>query len=153
MSARNSIQEGFDRLGESARLTKKSETWYLPGEEIIGVVNLQKSQYGRQYYINVGLWLRALSDARYPREQQCHVRTRIEQVFEGMELHIESLLDLDRSMDEKRREEGIGELLNGKLLPLLSTLSSLDSLRSPHGREFLAACLVTGEAQSLLANE
>ncbi|PZS07781.1 MAG: hypothetical protein DLM55_09900 [Acidimicrobiales bacterium] len=44
-------------------------------------LQLQKSQYGLRYYINVALWLLALGEAQFPKERTCHVRSRLSRVL------------------------------------------------------------------------
>ena len=56
MSTRNIIQTTFDEFGKALDGSKKSGSWYITGPDAIAVLNLQKSQYGPRYYLNVGLW-------------------------------------------------------------------------------------------------
>jgi hypothetical protein len=67
MSGRNAVQQAFDRFGQDAGFEKKSGSWSRAGDEVISISNLQKSQYGPQYFFNQGFWLRELDDERYPK--------------------------------------------------------------------------------------
>lgn len=62
MSALNVVQEALDQFGRQAGLEKKSGAWYSQREEVIAVADLQKSQYGPQYYST-----RVSGSARWPR--------------------------------------------------------------------------------------
>jgi len=44
----------FNNVLKPHGFKKKSNYWRLDGDELIKIVNLQKSQWGNQYYINYG---------------------------------------------------------------------------------------------------
>jgi hypothetical protein len=67
----------FDQFGKEAGLEKKSGSWYGRSDEVISISNLQKSQYGPQYYFNQAFWLRQLGDERFPKENKSHIRARL----------------------------------------------------------------------------
>jgi hypothetical protein len=66
---------------ENATFVKKGQSWYLDGEDSIIVVNIQKSNFDEEYFMNVGIWLRGLGVALFPKENQCHLSCRIERLF------------------------------------------------------------------------
>jgi hypothetical protein len=66
-------------LGE-AGFRKKSGSWYLDAPETILVANLQKSNWGPQYYVNLAVWFKALGTEEAPKEQFCHLRKRLESI-------------------------------------------------------------------------
>ncbi|MGM9473293.1 DUF4304 domain-containing protein [Pseudarthrobacter sp. YS3] len=150
MSA-NVIQTTFDAFMESAGFSKKSGSWYRTSLDVITVVQLQKSQYGLQHYVNIALWLRPLGEATAPKEQVCHVRTRLSRLIGNEEAQLEALLDLDVQMSDGERAEKLRSFLNVHMRPALEAVASLDSLRDGAGRKVVAASLVRGTAQGLLA--
>ena len=66
---------------EQAKYVKKGQSWYLDGEDTIIVVNLQKSNYSEIYYMNIGIWLKAVGIVLFPQENQCHLVFRVEELF------------------------------------------------------------------------
>jgi hypothetical protein len=74
MSERNAVHRGFDRFGKDAGGEKKSGGWYWRSDEVVAVVDLQKSQYGPKYYVNVAFWLRAAGDEPFPKTWKSHIR-------------------------------------------------------------------------------
>lgn len=152
MSERNAIQTIFDEFAKAAGCSKKSGSWYLRSPETIVVLNLQKSQYGLQYYVNVALWLRALGEMDAPKENKCQIRTRLTRLVPAdLEKRLTALLDLDSDLDEASRHEELLGLLRERLLPLMEASSSLQSLRSGDGQLLIQKSLVTGPGQQLLA--
>lgn len=61
---------------------KKSRTWWREREEVIQVVNLQKSPYGEQLYVNLGVYLKRLGTETAPPENRCHIGVRLERIAE-----------------------------------------------------------------------
>jgi hypothetical protein len=53
--SRNVIRATFDGFMKGAGFSKTSGSWYRVTNEVITVVQLQKSQYGLQYYVNLAL--------------------------------------------------------------------------------------------------
>lgn len=63
----------FKELG----FTKRNATWHLETVDAIHVFNIQKSQWGENYYFNAGIYFRALGFSVSPTQPYCHIRTRI----------------------------------------------------------------------------
>jgi hypothetical protein len=64
------IVTAFDEVMKKAGFRKKSGSWCLDTAETIAVANLQKSNYGEQYYVNLAVWLKGLADSVFPREHK-----------------------------------------------------------------------------------
>lgn len=150
MSERNAVRHAFDRFGKSAGLEKKSGSWYHHSDEVISVVNLQKSQYGPQYYVNQGFCLREVDNERYPKSHQAHIVTRVEDLVPEIEEQLNVLLDLERDMPDERRIDGLVMLLNQRLLPLIERGDSIAGLRSMVEDGTLAGAGIRGSAQGAL---
>lgn len=152
MSTRNIIQTTFDEFGKESGGSKKSGSWYWRSPESIFVLNLQKSQYARRYYINAALWLLAAGPAYRPKPSHCHIQTRLERLVpEALEEQLVRLLDLDAPPDEGGRPEALLALLRAQLLPVMEASSTLDGLRSGGGQRFVEVSLVDGDGQRLLS--
>lgn len=109
-------------------MEKHSGSWYRVANEVTAVVNLQKSQYGPSYYINVGFWISAVEPARFPRSEQCHVSFRIERLMGDDADRVARLLNLDTPVDEDR-SDGIRTVLTDRLAPVLIAAQTLLGLR------------------------
>jgi hypothetical protein len=151
MSQRNAVQEAFDRFGREAGLETKGGSWYGRSKEVVAVSNLQKSQYGPQYYWNQGFWLPALGDEGYPKVNRCHIFARLEDLLPDVEGRIRSLLDLEYELDADTRIEDLSLLLRGRLLPLIDRASSLAGLRSLFAEGVFARAAIMGPAHEALA--
>jgi hypothetical protein len=150
MSDRNAVQVAFDTFGHASGFTKRSGSWYRSSDEVIMVVNLQKSQYSTKYYVNVAFWLRALGDDQFPKEQRCHVRLRLERAAPEQQAELEQLLDLEREVLAEARRDRLLAVLHDSLDPVLREAVSVAGLRRLIDAGLFAAAAVTAPAQDLL---
>src|SRR6266487_1404346 len=100
---------------------KKEESyWKLETEELIKIVNVQKSFFGNQYYINYGFDLKNLD---YNADQM-HVYRRLPMVNSNER----NLLDWDEQIDERKRLTQIKLLLKKSLLTELNKINTASDL-------------------------
>jgi hypothetical protein len=151
MSERNAAQLAFDRFGREAGLEKKSGSWYRRSVEVIAVSNLQKSHYGPQYYFNQGFSLVQVSDARFPKEEKCHIRARLGSLLRDASSRIDQLLDLEHEMPDEQRIEELVALLNERLLPFIERGNSVAGLRVLLDEGAFKAAGIRGPAREALA--
>jgi hypothetical protein len=120
------VKEALGTPLKEAGFKKKSDSWYWQSDEVVLLVNLQKSQYGDQYYVNEGVALKALGSGDFPKEHQCHIRFRLTAVASDDETkRIEAAFDLeDTSLPDRQREEEISRLVRDVALPILQGCSS-----------------------------
>lgn len=151
MSLRNIIQTTFDEFGKALGGSKKSGSWYITGPDAIAVLNLQKSQYGPRYYLNVGLWFLGVALATNPKPSHCHVQSRFELLVPAADRqHLEDLLDLDQAFDDEERRTGLLAVLTSKLEPLLEAGMSDHGLATEAGQHLLMKSLIDGDGQRYL---
>lgn len=151
MNDRNVIQTGVDDFAKSAGYAKRNGSWYRRTNDTISVLDLQKSQYGRSYYLNIAIWLLPIEEAAFPEEQQCHIRTRLSSLVpQGEERHLSDLLDLDSNLTDDARAEQLAEALGRWLRPAVDATATVESLRSPAGAQVLSSSLVRASAQEFL---
>jgi hypothetical protein len=150
MNRRDPVQRAFDEFGGEAGLEKHSGAWYRESEEAIAVTHLQRSQYGPQYYLNQGYWIRALGEERFPKEWKCHVRVRVTDLLRDETSRLEELLDLEHDIPDEERTMELAELLGQKLVPLIERGSSLVGLREMLENGTLEGAAVIGQAYEIL---
>lgn len=132
MIGKKTFKQTIANLFEKSSFVKKGQSWYLDGEDTIIVVKLQKSNWGEEYYINIGIRLKALGTVNFPQESQCHFSHRLERYFpDDRELILRgSSLEASNS----QTLEDFTELLRIKLVPFLKECTSKHKLK-----EFLVA--------------
>jgi hypothetical protein len=151
VSERDAVQRAFDQFGQEAGFEKKSGSWYRRSDEVISVSNLQKSQYGQQYYFNQAFWLRQFGDERSPKENKCHIRARLGSLLPDQSDAIAQLLDLDYQMPDEQRIEQLVGVMRERLLPLIERGGSVAGLRALLDDGVFKAAGIRGPAQEALA--
>lgn len=113
-----------------AGFKKKSDNWYLGNDEVVLLVNIQKSQYGNQYYVNCGVSVRALGGIDFPKEQNCHIRFRLTAILpEEKRKEVEALFDLESELlSDHQRGEEISRLAKNTVLPILQRCSCREGI-------------------------
>lgn len=130
----------------------RTNTWHKQCQDTILVVNLQKSQWGPQYYINLAVWVKQLGDVSTPKEYQCHIRQRATDLPDKRAKTLERALDLeDESMSMEQREACIDELMRESAIPFLESLSTVEGIRSALEAQKLKGCFVNRQLKELLA--
>ncbi len=132
----------------------RANTWHKQCQDTILVVNLQKSQWGPQFYINLAVWVRQLGEALAPKEYQCHIRQRATSLPDQRAKTLERALDLeDESMGMQEREACIDELMRESAIPFLESLSTMEGIRSALEVRKLTGCFVDRRLKELLAGQ
>jgi hypothetical protein len=105
---------------------KIARSWYMEKPETILIVNVQKSQFGNQFYLNCSVVFRSISTTDQPKERHGDVRFRLDAILSPSdEALCRSLLDLENNLfsDDERRVQ-LADLLDRFGLPLLLQCSS-----------------------------
>jgi len=148
------LQELFDNVLSPAGFRRRRDTWYKTNDDTIALVNLQKSQWGGQYYVNVALYIRDLGKAVSPAEYQSHIRTRLASIAGSEASAIEEALDLERTaLAAEERRSVLARALSAIAVPFLSERSTLSRLRDLNARGELGPVLLTKGTRELLERD
>jgi hypothetical protein len=148
----NGLEEVFDSVLAPGGFRRRKDTWYRTNEDTITLVNLQKSQWGGQYYVNLGVYLRDLGKATSPSEHQSHIRVRLTSIAGTDARAIEEALDLERpGISAEQRRSVLAKALTSVALPFLTERSVLPRLRALYAGGQLGPVIVTKVSRELLA--
>jgi len=127
MIDKKTFKKAFATPFENAGFVKNGQSWYLDGKDAIIVVNLQKSDWEDMYYINIGIWLKALGETSFPRENQCHLMYRAESLFPDNR----ELLLLGCSLEKGNLQllNDLTEFIQNQLIPLLQGFTNENNLK------------------------
>lgn len=146
MKTDNPIKIGISTALASRQFERKSNTWYRDLEETVLVVDLQKSGFGAQHYINLGVFLKEVAERRPnklpPREHECHIRFRLAP-SENLPETMSGLLDLeDASIAPDDREKRVANLIASVAVPFLFQCSTRAGIDEAHRTGLLNGALV-----------
>jgi hypothetical protein len=115
----------MDSLAKSHGYSKAGAAWFQDKPTFLFVLELQRSSYGRQYFLNIKVWLKDVpgfsAKAGEVPEGSGHIFRR-----EGPEFS--EALDLDSLLPESDRAAKIEALLTECVDPLLESFGSRDGI-------------------------
>lgn len=112
---------------------KKGATWYRQTPAGLQILNLQKSTYGDQYFVNLCFVPEGteVDGMPTPNENKCPIRIRLTSAFPDERTEIEAHFDLEsQRVDAVQRTDFIKEILRSKVLPFFDRLRDLSNLKS-----------------------
>jgi hypothetical protein len=124
----NPFLNEFSEVLKSEGFLRKKRTWYLRGDDVVVVLNLQSSDFEKKYYINFGVWLKSLGEDEFPSENKCHIQSRLTSLFN------EEASLIDRAC--RIVDPGLGDFsdflafASKKVVPFCRDCLSLDSLKN-----------------------
>lgn len=145
------LQRALAPALKAAGFRKSGATWWKESDTTIRVLNLQGSQWGPSFYINLGVYFRALGDRERPSESICHIRIRLSELVPDR-ARFNALLDLERPIPDDVRMRELEALVVERALPWLDMLSTVAGARQYCSAQRPEAPWVTKEARDLLAS-
>jgi len=146
--SRKNIEDTISEILSAEDFKRKRANWYFETSESICVLNLQKSRWGHQYYINLGVFVKKLGDVSFPKEHQCHIRGRLSGLV-GNKSEFEQFLNLENhAFSDDQRKQGIVAALRDQI-PFLSKLGTLAGIESCLRGDNLSQFLVSLKVEKL----
>ena len=124
---RSILEKAITPLLKQFGYKKSGTTWYYDTTCFVKVLNIQRSQWSKSYYINLGIYLKSLDTKEKPQEYDCHVRTRLTEISNNPNF-CSKLLDFENEISEVERLEGILRMLKTEALPWLERYSNEEEL-------------------------
>jgi hypothetical protein len=146
MKTSNPIKLGIESALK-ARFLRKGSTWYREFEETVLVIELQKSNYGDEYYVNLGVFVKSLTPTPVklpPREYKCHIRCRAESLISELEEYFRDVvLNIDaESLEPSERQQRVHDLIADVAVPFLLGCSTLAGIREAYQQGRLDSALI-----------
>ena len=146
------LQDAIDEALSSVGFNRRGAQWLRESPDVVQSVELQKSQFGAQYYVNLGVWLKALGRIGRIRDKDMHIRLRADALLNPLELDAwVKVLDLDRSMARSDRAAQVASMIRRRVIPQLETWQAAVALRHALEHGDLREAFVRAEARVALA--
>ncbi len=123
------LQQALAPAFKAVGYRKIGATWRLDDNEFIRVFNIQGSQFSKTFYLNLGIYIRALGDSVAPTEAHCHVSRRLSDVVPSRE-RLHALLDFEQPIPNGQRTLELAGIIEQYAIPWLTNHASISSLRS-----------------------
>lgn len=108
---------------------KRGRAWYRRRPDTIVVIDLQKSEFGGQHFVNIAVLARQLLDVPFPREEQGHLRLRATRLLGDSASQVGRVLDLEAPISTTERVEVLAKAFDEVIVPFCRSVESLDGLK------------------------
>lgn len=116
----NSLRKAINEVMRAHGFVRKGSTWYQSREDVVAVFNLQRSAFANTYFLNIGFFLPASGAVDSPKEQDCHLRSRAEEIWPEEQLAVIELDNNDqRDLDDEVFLSEFKCFIDQKVVPLL----------------------------------
>jgi hypothetical protein len=143
------LRDWLRRLLNPVGFEEVGALWVRTFPEVSQVVGLQKSNFGNQYYINLGIAIRALGIPEPIKEEVCHIRIQVEALLDPAS-PVGQLLDLDQPLSPEAREERLDATVSPAVSKFLAASRDIAGLRTLKASSLLSRAFVHREARDLL---
>ncbi|WP_131994283.1 DUF4304 domain-containing protein [Dokdonella fugitiva] len=146
------FQKLFGRLLREHGFMKQGSRWYRSIGEVLQIADLQKSNFGQQFYVNL-CWVptgMTVDGMPIPKEQNCPIRIRLSAAYPNQEGDISQGLDLENKLTDDERERRVAWMTRDLMLPLFERLQDNRSLRAEIAEGVLRRGAVNAAARSFL---
>ena len=142
------LKKALDGILIEARFQKKSNSWYMSGDDAVVVFDLQKSDFGAYFYINIGVSFKSLVNEGFPKINKCHISMRADRLVEGDADQLALGLDMNEG-DECALSIAV-DIVKNKILPIVVNFGNIEALRDFYSKGVLKNSLMHWQARELL---
>lgn len=144
------LEAEFNRILKPLGFSKKGKHWVREAAQCFSLVSLQKSQWGEQFYVNLGAFVKELDpQVTAPKESQCHLRVRLTHLLPD-KTALERCLDFENEMAEEERLRIITSALRDYGLEWLKSAETLEGIRERLTEEATKGAAVSVRLKTLL---
>lgn len=118
----------FDEAAKSSGFEKAFGGWFLESSESIVVLDLQKSNFGNHFELNIKIFVHGIFKKSYARNKEL-VKKYPGNVFRRQPPEFNDALDLDVALDETTRREKLNLLFRQFIIPFSSLALSRQGIR------------------------
>lgn len=126
---RKALEAGLKPLMKELGYKKRGPAWRRYTSNAIQVLNIQGSQWGKDFYINLGVYFREIGTEDNPREVDCHIRQRLCAVVDDRQ-SCNRTLSFDSGINLEERTSELRRLVSEFAIPWLEKCSGIEGARN-----------------------
>lgn len=134
----------------------KSGVWYRDAPDLLAMLELQKSAYDSQHFLNLGFFFPRLerNPTDSPSMRLAHIRCRADRVIEVGEISMaEVLRENEQDQASSQWKSDLEALISEKVMPYFENRRTLVALSMDLGRGAFSGCFVRADAHELLSSQ
>jgi Domain of unknown function (DUF4304) len=106
----------FDEVARFNGFEKEFSGWFKASSECIAVLDLQKSNFGNYYELNIKIFIQGIFGGNYSKSKDL-VKKDPGHYFTRQPVNFRDVLDLDNSLSEVQRKERLIHLFDDYIVP------------------------------------
>ncbi|MBB1294815.1 MULTISPECIES: DUF4304 domain-containing protein [Pseudoalteromonas] len=124
------LQEALKAQFKAFGFKKKGASWACAEGELAKWFNIQCSRNSGCVYFNVGIYFQATKEVDYPKELDCHLRFRFEQLLSSDEeiRDFYRLSDFESGLNTEAKITRLTNLIASKLIPFFNQYNSVTDI-------------------------
>lgn len=126
----------FDAIAKESGFERAYEGWFKEAPEIILVLDLQRSNFEKYYYLNIKLFIQGTFGNTYSKSKKL-VKTDCGNIFLRQPDNYSSLLDLDTALEDNERKEGLMKMFSEFITPFSNKTNTKEGIKELHKKEEL----------------
>jgi hypothetical protein len=123
------IKDSISKFLKGHSFTVKGNTWYSVRDDVVQVLNLQKSQWGAQYYVNLGVWVKAIEGSEKPPSHKCHIQMRLSALSHCTQLMKDAFDEETKNISETQRDELVVQAISQAAIPFFDSLLNIEDIK------------------------
>lgn len=120
----------FGDFAEIHGFKRAYNAWFKESSECIIVLTLQKSYYGNNYNFTIKIFIKNIYNCKYSINQD--LTQQRGNIFSGEPKNYTKFFDLEESLDQKERKQGLESLFTEYIAPLTELALSLAGIKQLH---------------------
>jgi hypothetical protein len=121
----------FGEIAKENGFERAHEGWFKESPEVILVLDLQKSNFGNNYYLNIKLFIQGTFGNTYSKSKKL-VKTDGGNIFLRQPDNYSNLLNLDVSLEESDRKEGLRKMFSEFITPFSNKTNTKEGIKELH---------------------
>jgi hypothetical protein len=118
----------FGNVAKSNGFDRAFGGWFKMSQETIIVLDLQKSNFGDYYQLNIKIYIQGLFGKKYEKCKEL-VKREVGNILLGEPKEYRNVLNFDEFMEEKLRQQKTEELFINYIIPLANKAASVVGIK------------------------
>lgn len=126
----------FDEVAKLNNFSKAFGGWYKESPECTATLELQKSNFGDYYMLNIKIFIQGLFDRNYSIDKEL-IKCSLGHIDSAEPLDYKEVFNFDKTMDDQIRKEKLEELFSNHIVPFTNKALSKAGIMKMHVEEGL----------------
>ena len=130
------FKKEFGQIAKVSGFDRAYSGWFKEGEEAITVLELQKSNFGTYYQLNIKVFVQGVFGENYTKTKDV-VKSSVGHINSGETQKYKKFLDLDQEMNSCLRLDGLKEMFENRMVSFVVKAITKEGIKKLQEKEEL----------------